>query len=229
MIRKTRKQMLQYVRRNIKQLDEAIDAAGDMADRVVKERLEVARRIYEQQRQMHEKNLRRINNRIVSFHREYVRPIKRGKAGKSVEFGPKGALSHVDGFLFLDKFSHDNFSEAETSIVKNQIEGYETRFGKKPTSFTGDQLYGNRRNRKLMEELQIRPSFKPLGRVDEAKKKDRWYKARQKERNRIEGHFGNGKEHYGLKRIRYHGLEGSEQWVRLGILGMNLKTALARM
>ncbi|RKY40868.1 MAG: DDE transposase, partial [Candidatus Makaraimicrobium thalassicum] len=160
---------------------------------------------------------------------QYVRPMKRGKTGKDVEFGPKGALSHVDGFLFLDKFSHDNFSEAQTAVVTARIRAYENKFGKRTVSFTGDQLYGNRTNRKLMDELEIRPSFKPLGRRKEKPKRDRWYKDKQKERNRIEGSFGNGKEHYGLDRIRYHGSEGAEMWVRTGILGMNLNTALARM
>jgi len=51
---------------------------------------------------------------------------------------------------------------------------------------------------------------------------------RQRERNRIEGGIGHGKEHFMLDRIRYQGVEGSELWVRCGILAMNLKTALAK-
>ena len=49
------------------------------------------------------------------------------------------------------------------------------------------------------------------------------------ERNRIEGDFGNGKEHYGLDRALYSIENGSEIWVRLGLLGMNLKTALRKI
>ena len=52
---------------------------------------------------------------------------------------------------------------------------------------------------------------------------------KQRERNRIEGDIGNVKEHYGLDGIRYHYQEGSEMWVRLGLLAKNLKAALARM
>jgi hypothetical protein len=59
-------------------------------------------------------------------------------------------------------------------------------------------------------------------------KNDPWFKKKQKERNRIEGAFGNGKEHYGLDRVRYVGTEGAEIWVRAGLLGMNLKAALQR-
>jgi len=229
MLRRARREMMQYVRRNIKQLAEAMAIAGAEADEVLKERLELALKIYEQQLKMHKENLRRVNDRIVSFHRGYVRPIKRGKNGKDVEFGPKGALSYVDGFLFLDKFDHDNFSEAENKTVEEQIKNYKDKFGKLPPSFTGDQLYGTRENRKLMAELGIRTSFRPLGRRGKNVGKDRWYREKQKERNKIEGSFGNGKEHYRLSRVKYHGREGAEMWVRSGILGMNLKMALAKM
>jgi hypothetical protein len=104
-----------------------------------------------------------------------------------------------------------------------------------------DQKYGTRENREMTGELGIRTSFKPLGRSyqsrswqgrgrksKEIQKTDPWFKAKQKERNRIEGGFGNGKEHYGLDRVKYTGPEGSEMWVRAGLLAMNLKTALQR-
>lgn len=229
MIRRARREMLQYVRRNIRQLTEVIEIERAEADEVLKERFEIGRKIYEQQMKMHKEKLRRVKDRIVSFQREYVRPMKRGKAGKNVEFGPKGALSYVDGFLFLDKFDHNNFSEAETKTVEGQIKNYQDKFGKVPPSFAGDQLYGNRGNRKLMRELGIKSAFRPLGRQKEKFGKDRWCREKQKERNRIEGSFGNGKEHYRLDRIRYHGTEGAEMWVRSGILGMNLKMALAKV
>jgi hypothetical protein len=58
---------------------------------------------------------------------------------------------------------------------------------------------------------------------------DPWFKAKQKERNRIEGAFGNGKEHYGLDRVKYAGQDGAEMWVRAGLLAMNLKAALRRV
>ena len=107
---------------------------------------------------------------------------------------------------------------------------YEKRFGKKPSSFTGDQAYGNRGNRALLkEEVNVRTSFVHLGRKQKTPDKTtEWFKRKQKERNRIEGHFGHGKEHYGLNRVLYQGREGSEIWTRGGILAMNLMTAVSR-
>jgi hypothetical protein len=134
----------------------------------------------------------------------------------------------VDGFLFLDKLDHDNYSEAGKDVVSDQIESYKQKFGKKPPSFTGDNLYGTRENRRLMNALGIRPAFRPLGRRGKSPS-DRWLKKKQRERNRIEGSFGHGKVHFGLDCVKYAGRDGSEMWIRLGIMGMNLQTALARM
>src|SRR3989338_3266122 len=195
------------------------------------EKLKTAETIFEQQMKMYRDKSHRAVDRIVSFHRPWVRPIKRGKNGKDVEFGAKASMSHVDGFLFLDKTDHDNFSESQTEVVRVQLENYEKRFGKKPASFTGDQAYGSRENREWIEKgNQIRTSFVQLGkRKTSGNKMTRWFKQKQRERNRIEGHFGHGKEHYRLDKVWYHGREGSETWTRGGILAMNLMTALARI
>ena len=80
-----------------------------------------------------------------------------------------------------------------------------------------------------MKERGVRASFKPLGRPkDDGETSKRWFKKKQRERNRIEGSFGHGKNHCGLDCVRYHGVEGAEMWIRASILAMNLKTALGR-
>ena len=233
-IKRAKRQMLQFVRRNLRQLEEALQEAyrkGSRGVLLIGEKLGTAKKIFEQQWEMYKQGSHRVKDRIVSFHRPWVRPIKRGKNGKDVEFGAKAAMSHVDGFLFLDRIHHNNFSESQTEVVREQIENYEARFGKKPSSFTGDKAYGSRENRQWIEtEKQIRSSFIQLGkRKPSQDKMTRWFKRKQKERNRIEGHFGHGKEHYRLDRVWYYGKDGSEIWTRGGILAMNLMTAAARV
>jgi len=229
-INKAKKQMLQYVRRNIKQLKEAIEqvkAKGQRVKQNIRERLQVAEGIYRQQQEMYKRKTNRIAERIVSFHRPYVRPIKRGKQGKKTEFGGKGALVHVGGFLFLDYFEHRAFAEEE--LTAEHLLGYVDRFGKLPPYVSMDTKYGTQKNRELMEGLEVRASFKRRGRQPKMPDaQDRWFKRKQRERNRIEGSFGNGKEHYGLDRVRYSIKNGSEIWVRAGILAMNLKAATNR-
>lgn len=231
MIERTKKQMLQYVRRNLEQLKARVGQLDYFVRMEVEERLKVAQKIYDQQKQMYDEKVQRCDERIVSWWREYVRPIKRGKGGgKEVEFGPKVCLSHVDGFTFVDAFSHENYSEARVDIVEQQIRNYEERFGQKPPSMTGDQLYGNRENRELLKAQGIRGAFKPLGRKsEETERQEQYLRRKQRERNRIEGGIGNAKEHYGCDGIRYHYTQGSEMWVRMGLLAANLKLVVARV
>ena len=231
MIEQTKKQMLQYVKRNLGQIKDRVHQFDYFVQKEIEKKIELAQKIYEQQYRMYKEKVNKIEGRVVSFWREYVRPIKRGKGGgKEVEFGPKVCLSHVDGMTFVDEFRHDNYSEAKVEIVEQQIKNYEERFGKKPSSLTGDQLYGNRENRQMLKEEQIRDAFKPLGRKSEnSQRQEQYLRRKQRERNLIEGDIGNAKEHYGLSGIRYHYVEGSEMWVRLGFLAKNLKIALARV
>ena len=230
-IERTKRQMLQFVKRNLEQLKSRVHQFDYFVQKEIEKRIEIATKIYEQQKMMYTMKVNKIDARIVSWWREYVRPIKRGKGGaKDVEFGPKVSLSHVDGMTFVDEFRHENYSEANVDIVEKQIKNYEQRFGKNLCSLTGDQLYGNRQNRELLKKEKIRDAFKPLGRKNtNTDKQERYMKRKQRERNLIEGDIGNTKEHYGLSGIRYHYREGSEMWVRLCFLAKNLKIALARI
>ena len=225
-INRAKKKMLQHVRRNLKQMKEVFEivkAQGKRIKQNIIDRIEVAEKIYSQQQEMYKAKVNRIADRIVSFHRPYVRPIKRGKSGKLTEFGAKGAFSLVDGCLFLDHLEHAAFSEDKWTGT--HINAYREKFGKVPPYISADQKYGSRDNRKLLDKEEIRASLKPLGRKPKENRSDRWIKAKQKERNRIEGSFGHGKQHFGMDRVKYQGKDGSEMWTRCCLLAMNLQTA----
>ena len=82
----------------------------------------VATEVYRQQRTLFENNQQSISDRIVSLNQPHIRPIIRGKAGKTVEFGAKISASYFDGYVFLDRISWDNFNES--ADLKSQIEAY---------------------------------------------------------------------------------------------------------
>ena len=230
-IKRAKRQMLQYAGRNIRQLKERMHEIEEKVRPEIERLLEIAQRIYEQQYYMYKEDVRKVNDRIISWWREYVRPIKRGKGGgKNVEFGPKVSISHVDGMTFVDEIRYDNYSEAYKEVVEKQIKNYEERFHKKPPSLIGDQLYGSRQNREMLKVKGVREGFKKLGRKSKKSKVEEAYiKRKQRQRNQIEGAIGTAKEHYGLNAIRYHYPEGGEMWIRLGMLAKNLKVALARV
>jgi len=185
-IAKAKKKMLQYVRRNIRQLQDLLQVVKVRRHKIqkkIKERLAVAEEIFRQQWEMYKRKVNRIAHRIVSLHRPYVRPIKRGKQRQDTEFGGKGAVVHVDGFLFLNVFKHEAYDEAELAV--DHVAAYKERFGKLSPYMAADQKYGTQDNRDRLGPLGIRTSFKPRGRkAKDGPKRDAWFKNKQRERNR---------------------------------------------
>ena len=57
-----------------------------------------------------------------------------------------------------------------------------------------------------------------------SKEHEAWVKKKQRKRNTIEGKIGTVKQYYGLERLRF---KDEELNIRLGLLAMNLNTALA--
>lgn len=227
-IRKAKKQLLQYVRRNIEQLKGVLRKARKVSIEVrrkIKERLKVAEKIYEQQMYMLKEKINRVEKRIVSFHRSHIRPIVRGKSGKDVEFGPKCSMSYVDGYLFLDKLSYEAYHEGK--VLKEDIQRHKERFGARAKVIITDRIYGTRENREMLEREGTKGSLIPLGRKNKhTGKKLKWIREKQRRRSEIEGAIGNSKVNYGLERITYR---NEELQIRLGLIAMNLSTAMARI
>jgi hypothetical protein len=227
-VRHLQKAMLQYVRRNLAQLETLVKKAEEtghfIAGKILKQ-METAKKIYAQQQYMYTKRLKRVESRIVSFCKPHIRPIVRNKAAAKVEFGPKASISHVDGLLFLDHYSYENFNEG--TLLRQNIEKFEKRFGKKPEYVVTDQIYGSRANRELLKENEIRSVIRPLGRKSkdsETNANQRWRRRKQKERNRIEGAFGHTKKHYLLEEVCARTPKTEYSWIRMGLLSHNLVT-----
>jgi hypothetical protein len=231
-VRKVQGKMLRFLRRNIHQMEAVLKKVPRERKRVkekVSAQLNVIKQLYKQQREMWEKGVRRVKDRIVSLHRPHIRPMVRGKEGKEVEFGPKVVLSAVDGYGFMNHFSFDAYNES--GYLQGSVEHYEELFKKKPSVAVADKIFGTRENRDYLQERGIKAAFKSLGRPRRtADKRARdWLAKQQRKRNQVEGLIGTGKTRYGLERILYRILEGEEIWVRMGLMGMNLNRALKRM
>lgn len=151
-----------------------------------------------QQQWLFDNNKQSIEDRIVSLSQPHIRPIVRGKAGKSVEFGAKISASCFEGYVFLDRMSWDNFNES--LYLKTQVEAYHKFTGYYPESVHADRIYRNRENRAWCKEKGIRLSGLPLGRppANVSKSKKRQALEDERIRNAIEGKFGQGKRRFGL-------------------------------
>jgi len=232
------REQLQYLRRNLGHITTLLDYLGSKPfplSHKLQRQYWIIQLVYEQQDEMYNKRNKRCNNRIISISQPHIRPIVRGKAGKSTEFGAKISVSMVDGLAFVDHIGWDAFNESKD--LKQQVEVYKQRFGYYPEVVLGDQLYGSRENRKYLKERGIRFGGKPLGRPPkkteenaarlEQEKKQRIQDSR--ERIPIEGKFGQGKNGYRLNYIRAKLQDTSEAWINSIFLVMNLMVLLKEL
>lgn len=185
--------------------------------------------VYRQQLWLWQNNQQSIADRILSLSQPQIRPIIRGKAGKSVEFGAKLSASCFEGYVILDRISWDNFNES--GDLKAQIEAYRTFTGYYPESVHVDKIYRTRDNRSWCKERDIRISGPALGRppLKVSKEKKRQALEDEKIRNAIEGKFGQAKRKFSLDRVMTKLANTSQTAIAITFLVMNLSTWLRRV
>jgi transposase, IS5 family len=216
-VRKAVGQQLRFLKRNLGIVNKLLDTYKIFPLKPKEQKyLMVLHTLYQQQNHMFANKVHSVEDRIVSIHQPHVRPIVRGKAHAQVEFGSKIHVSLVDGYSFLDTLSWDAFNEG--SRLLEYIENYRKRFGYYPKEVLADKIYCSRENRRKLQELDIKLLAKPLGRPSAVKKEH----VRPGERNPIEGKFGQGKNAYGLGRIKARLKNTSESWIASIILVLNL-------
>jgi hypothetical protein len=193
------KKQLQYIKRNLAHIEQLIETGAtlqSLTKKQYKTRL-VLTEVYRQQLWLWSNNKQSIEDRIVSLSQPHIRPIVRGKAGKTVEFGAKLSASCFEGYVFLDRISWENFNES--GELKAQIEAFKSYTGYYPElvhavseALEEDRIYRTRENRAWCKERGIRMSGPPLGRppaiVSKESKKQAWEDERI--RQAIEGKFG---------------------------------------
>jgi hypothetical protein len=225
-IRRQRRKQLQYLRRNLGHINQMLDLLKQEQEPVNWDsqdwrRFWVLQELYRQQDILHKDARKQIEDRIVNIAQPYVRPIKRGKAGKDTEFGAKLNVSETEGFLRIDQISFNNFNEG--ICLQQQVEDYKRLYGYYPELVLADRAYLNRENRNYLKSKDIRHSGAPLGRPPEMSAHQKLRrKKEQNKRSEIEGKFGQGKSKYGLDDIKTKLMDTSYACVGLIMLALNI-------
>lgn len=188
--------------------------------------LDTVKKVLEQQQYMFDHNVRKVDNRIVSIFKPYLRPIVRGKENKKVEFGMKTHKIQIGGISFIEHNSFDAYNEGIR--LKEVLNLHEELTGVRCEKAAFDQIYANNGNRKILTEKKILTNFSRKGKestqLSEAEKKKIQKEKEQLGKQRatvLEGSFGNEKNHYGLKKIKARSAESEQIWVFFGIMTAN--------
>jgi hypothetical protein len=224
-IRKGLRSQLQYVKRDLGYIDKLL-TEGRLSGKVLTKRdwklLQVIHEMYRQQRQMFDQRVHSIENRIVSIYQPHVRPIPRGKDKAATEFGSKQLVMQKEGYTHVQKIDWENYNEG--ILLPKSVEAYKEFYGCYPEAVSADRIFGTRENRRYLKEHGIRFIGKALGRPPAAtsRKQKRTLEKEMAKRSAIEGKFGQGKNGYGLAKIRARLKDTAESWIMSIYFVMNL-------
>jgi transposase, IS5 family len=166
-----------------------------------------------------------IPERIVSFHDPQVRPIRKGKLNKAVEFGrtlqlmqdSSGVIIHYEVYR-----GHPNDSTELLSLVGKA----KTRLGIKPKELAADRGYYSADNLEKLGEAGFKkigiPKVGRLSKTEKTHQRKTWFRQLQRFRCGIEGSISMLKRKFGLGRVLAKGSAGTAVWTGLAIFAFNL-------
>ena len=223
-IRKAIRQQLGYIKRDLAHLEAILTKHPDTLTAKELERLSVILTMYEQQKEMYDNGTRRVEDRIVSLHQPWVRPIVRGKTGSPVEFGAKVELSMSGGYARIEEIRWDAFNEGTT--LQASAERFKEQTGEYPERILADKIFRTRENLAWCKERMIRLNGPKLGRPPKDRQEYlealRLEREESGERNEIEGCIGVCKRRYGLDIVMMRLKHTSEVDIYASILTRNL-------
>ena len=220
-IKKAIKKQLQYVRRDLRYIDEFLEQGMELNSKQL-ERLAVIRKVYEQQDYMYCNHTHKVPDRIVSISQPYIRPIVRGKAKNPTEFGAKLDLSIDNGFARIEKLSFNPYNESEVLI--SAIEQYYERNGHYPERVLVDKIYRNRKNINYCKLHNIRLSGSTLGRPKKDSSVDKKLEYIDSvDRIEVERAFSLAKRSFGLGLITTKLESTTRSSIVLSIIAMNIE------
>ncbi len=88
------------------------------------EYLRTIKQVLQQQGYLYHQATHQVSDRIVSLHKPYIRPIKRGKENKPTEFGAKVHMMQTDGLCWIEYCSFRTFNECKRfkiSVIKHKV------------------------------------------------------------------------------------------------------------
>ncbi|MCF1627428.1 IS5 family transposase [Tetragenococcus koreensis] len=219
------RKMLGFVKRDIKVIQKFLDQGAHLTEQQAIWWVTI-QKIYEQQRYMYDNHTHSVQDRVVSFHQPWLRPIVRGKAKASVEFGAKFDMSLDQGIARLEYSSFDAYNESD--ILVSTIRRYHDRHGYYPERVLADKIYRNRKNLNYCKQRGIRLSGPALGRPKKNEVRDKTTEDQDNaDRVAVERGFSQLKGCFGADLITTKRKDTTLLSIALSVLALNLSQLTA--
>lgn len=214
------------VSRGIKQ---ATTPLGDIRLKVCVAQLkhfsQLTQRVLEQTRARVIEGNTHFQEKVLSLFEDHSEAIRKGKAAKPTEFGKMVKIQEAEHQIITD---YEVFEKRplDADLLLPAIETQEKLLGRVPKLVAADAGFFSSGNQtqakeKGVEKLSV-PNKRTHSRAVWQQQRQRWFKRAQRWRVGCEGRISVLKRKHGLLRCRYHGMEGMNRWVGLGVIANNL-------
>jgi IS5 family transposase len=164
--------------------------------------------------------------KVLSLHEPQTRIIPRHKGGALVEFGRQVVLDEVEGGLITRyEVLADGDSDRGQGIPA--VDHHRQLFGHPPRMLAGDRGIHSKTTVSHVQAVGVKvvaiPALGHLSRERQAEERSRCWKRAYRWRAGIEGRIHSLRRDYGLRKCAYHGQDGMERWIGLGVIASNLR------
>lgn len=165
--------------------------------------------------------------KIVSLFEPHTAIIRKGKAGKPVEFGRVVWLDEVDGGL-VSRVQVLPGNPPDADQLVPSLQHHQALFGRPPSLLAGDRKVFSPKGEAYALHHGVRyvvlpkPGAKSLTR--QAHEQQPWFRSGRNWRSGLEGRISVLKRRYGWQRCRYHGDDGMQRWAAWGVIAYDLAT-----
>ncbi len=166
------------------------------------------------------------DEKIVSIFEPHTAIIRRGKAGKPVEYGRKVWLDEVEGGI-VTRWDILRGNPSDKLQWTPSLDAHQQLFGKPPTQASADRGLYSAPNEAEAESRGIKRVVLPKpGKKSEKRRqyeKEPWFRKARRWHAGVEGRISVLKRCYDLDRCLNHGEDGFHRWVGWGVIAHNLK------
>lgn len=164
-------------------------------------------------------------DKILSLFVPKTCVIRKGKAGKSAEFGRLIDIVEVENGYVSDYQILDGNPD-DGSLLIPALQRHKERFGRAPHTVATDRGFWSAKNEKQAHALGVkRVSIPARGKLSKTRlriQRSRWFREAQRWRSNGEGRIGTLKNQHGLDRCRCKGEDAMERWVGWCVFANNL-------
>jgi transposase, IS5 family len=231
--KKLYEQLIQTAERMVRQSQQVVAALGEQTEQSVQRLLTqvqqvlplVERVITQTRMRVLEGKKVTSDQKVLSLFEPHTRAIPRHKGGALVEFGRQVVLDEVEGGLVTryQILEHPN----EHGQALEAVAHHQTLFGHPPRLVAGDRGVHSAETEPRLSAAGVKlvaiPAAGPISQERQSLEHTRSFKRGYRWRAGIEGRIASLRRDYGWRQCAYHGPDGMERWLGLGVIASNLR------